>query len=231
MSANFSWPQSICSMRRALSAAETGKLGSNRTNRKIPPILPKSSEGILHKTAADVASTDTASIATGIESLSSQTPLDASHNATVDSAVLPGKNVGADVKTHVTAEGAMTSKKRRKKQRGRVTSAVLMSKAAETGEGSIPLPLVSDEHDRRPFFYYNGKRERTFIEPVVTLWSHYMHTSGGSPRERAIKALSVAAAFKDKPWLSQIRIALKLTSNPLKRNVRLLHGTRTTPAM
>ena len=114
----------------------------------------------------------------------------------------------------------MTNKKKKKLAPGRVPSAVLLSKA-KASEGSIPLPLISQEQDRRPFFYYNGQREDDLIEPTIENWSKYVPKDvGETPRERAIKFMTVANTFKDKPWLGQVRIALKLAANPTKRNVR-----------
>lgn len=111
-----------------------------------------------------------------------------------------------------------SQKRSRKKRRARVTSALLLSKAKST-EGSIPLPLVSQEQDRRPFFYYNGRRESSFIEPTISLWSKHARSAGDTPRDRAIKSLTIAESLKDKRWLSKVRIALNMTSNPLKRNI------------
>ncbi|XP_076434899.1 uncharacterized protein LOC143274838 [Babylonia areolata] len=114
-------------------------------------------------------------------------------------------------------------KKKRGGKKGRVSSALLLSKA-KSSEGSVPLPLISHEQDRRPFFYYNGKREDAFIDPTISTWSRHSCSAGTTPRERAIKSLSVANTFKDKPWLGQVRIALQIAANPTKRNVRRLRS-------
>ncbi|XP_012940860.1 uncharacterized protein LOC101845019 [Aplysia californica] len=106
----------------------------------------------------------------------------------------------------------------RKKRRNRVSSALLLSKA-KSSEGAIPLPLISHEQDRRPFFYHQGMREDDIVDSTLDLVSKYR---GYSSRERAIKSLTVANSFSDKPWLGQVRLALNLTSNSLKRNVRRL---------
>ncbi|KAL8576067.1 hypothetical protein ACOMHN_001417 [Nucella lapillus] len=119
------------------------------------------------------------------------------------------------------------SKKKKKKNRGknRVSSALLLSKA-KSSEAAIPLPLVSHEQDRRPFFYYNGKREDDFIDPTISTWSKHTHSAGATPRERAIKSLTVANTFKGKPWLGQVRIALQIAANPTRRDVRRLCSAR-----
>jgi hypothetical protein len=102
-----------------------------------------------------------------------------------------------------------------------VSSSVLLSKA-KSSEGAIPLPLVSQEQDRRPFFYYNGMREDDLVEPAVACWSkHVSDNAGTTPRERAIRSLTVANTFKDKTWLAQVQIALRLATNPTKRAVQL----------
>ncbi|GFR68252.1 protein ANKUB1 [Elysia marginata] len=107
----------------------------------------------------------------------------------------------------------------RKKRRARVSSALLLSKA-KSSEGSIPLPLISHEQDRRPFFYHVGHNEDNMVESALELVSKYR--GGDSSRERAIQSLTMANTFRDKPWLGQVRVALNLTSNSLKRNVRRL---------
>ena len=104
-----------------------------------------------------------------------------------------------------------------------MTSALLLSKA-KASEGAIPLPLISTEQDRRPFFYYNGKRGDAVIDPTISTWSRHSRSAGTTPRERAIKSLSVANTFKEKPWLGQVRIALRIAANPTKRNVRRLRS-------
>ncbi|XP_071116073.1 uncharacterized protein [Haliotis cracherodii] len=135
----------------------------------------------------------------------------------------------SDTKSKVATEFSMTSassvtdevlksddlsdgKKRKKKNR--MSSSVLLSKAKST-EGTIPLPLVSTEVDQRPFFYLNGMREEDFIFPVINLVTRM---KGGTARERALESMSIANSFKDKTWLSQVRMALSLTSKSLKRS-------------
>ncbi|XP_076452576.1 uncharacterized protein LOC143288160 [Babylonia areolata] len=126
----------------------------------------------------------------------------------------------------LTSTRSLPVSQRKPKKKKRVTSALLLSKAT-ANEGSIPLPLLSDETDRRPFFYYNGQREEAFVLPTISTWSeHVKEEAGATPRERAIKSMSVANTFKEKPWLSQVRIALKITTNPTKRNVRRLRGAK-----
>ncbi|GFO13689.1 protein ankub1-like [Plakobranchus ocellatus] len=107
----------------------------------------------------------------------------------------------------------------RKKRKPRVSSALLLSKA-KSSEGSIPLPLISNEQDRRPFFYHQGQREDELVDSALELVAKYR--GGHTSRERAIQSLTTANTFRDKPWLGQVRVALNLTSNSLKRNVRRL---------
>ena len=111
----------------------------------------------------------------------------------------------------------------RKKRRPRVSSALLLSKA-KSSEGSIPLPLISHEQDRRPFFYHQGQREDDLVDSALELVAKYR--GGDSSRERAIQSLTTANTFRDKPWLGQVRVALNLTANSLKRNVRRLQGRK-----
>ncbi|KAL8581202.1 hypothetical protein ACOMHN_038303 [Nucella lapillus] len=143
--------------------------------------------------------------------------------------ILPtGKTDATDVTggTSTRSLPAVGDRKRKKKKK-RVTSALLLSKAT-ANEGAIPLPIISTERDRRPFFYYNGQREDAFVLPMIKNWSKHAATEAGgaTPRERAIKSLSVANTFKDKPWLSQVRIALNITTNPTKRTVRRLRAAK-----
>ncbi|XP_041348254.1 protein ANKUB1-like [Gigantopelta aegis] len=107
-----------------------------------------------------------------------------------------------------------SSVKKRKVRRKRLTSAVMLSKAKGT-ENAIPLPLISNETDSRPFFYLNGQREDEYFGPLMDLISR---SKGANSRERAIKSMSIANSFKEKPWLCQIRMALSMNSKSVRRN-------------
>lgn len=116
-----------------------------------------------------------------------------------------------------------TSRTAKKKvRRNRVSSALLLSKA-KSSEGAIPLPLISNEQDRRPFFYHVGMREDEIVDATLDLVTKYR---GNTSRDRAIQSLTVANAFAGKPWLGQVRLALNLTSNSLKHNVQRLRKVR-----
>ena len=108
-----------------------------------------------------------------------------------------------------------SSVKKRKVRRKRLTSSVMLSKAKGT-ENAIPLPLISNETDSRPFFYLNGLREEDYFGPLMNLVSR---VKGADSRERAIKSMSIANSFKEKPWLYQIRMALTMNSMSVKRNI------------
>ena len=111
-----------------------------------------------------------------------------------------------------------TSVSKMSKKRKKVTSAMLVQQQQGTkaAEGSIPLPVLSSEHDTRPFFYHNGVREDDIVIPMMNLVANY---HGNDSRDRAIKSLAIANTFKEKPWLMQVRMAMSLTSSTLKREV------------
>ncbi|KAK6968208.1 protein ankub1, partial [Biomphalaria glabrata] len=96
-------------------------------------------------------------------------------------------------------EDSKTRRSRFKKKKERLSDAMLLSKA-KSSEGGLPLPLVSNEQARRPFFYHHGQREDELVESTLGLVSKYR---GDTSRERAIKSLTLAKTFTGKPWLGQ----------------------------
>lgn len=126
-----------------------------------------------------------------------------------------------------------TSVSKMSKKRKKVTSAMLVQQQQGTKatDGSIPLPVLSSEHDTRPFFYHNGVREDDIVIPMMNLVANY---HGNDSRDRAIKSLAIANTFKEKPWLMQVRMAMSLTSSTLKREVTILrhsfHGVPRVPS-
>lgn len=115
-------------------------------------------------------------------------------------------------------ERATTAMSRMSKRRKKVTSAMLVQQQGNKGgpEGAVPLPVVSSEHDLRPFFYHNGTREEDILLPVMRAVANYQGTDA---RDRAVKSLAIASTFKEKPWLMQVRMAMSLTASTLKRDV------------
>ncbi|XP_061198377.1 uncharacterized protein LOC133206413 [Saccostrea echinata] len=107
-----------------------------------------------------------------------------------------------------------TDKKNRKRKR--ITSAALISQA-KAAEGAVPLPMISQENQSRPFFYHNGLREEDVVNPMMDLVTKHQ---GCTARDRAIKSLTIANSFKEKPWLTQVRMALSLTSQSIKRPLK-----------
>ena len=126
-----------------------------------------------------------------------------------------------------------TSVSKVSKKRKKVTSAMLVQQqqGSKAVEGAIPLPVLSSEHDTRPFFYHNGVREDDIVIPMMNMVSNY---HGNDSRDRAIKSLAIANTFKEKPWLMQVRMAMSLTSSTLKRDVSNLrhsfHEVRRAPS-
>lgn len=117
---------------------------------------------------------------------------------------------------HSPSRTSNFSSQGKKKKRSRRRSSVVALNQAQGGEAAIPLPVQSTETDRRPFFYHNGMREEDIVEPTMDLVAKY---TGTSSRDRAIRSLSIANSFEKKPWLTQVRIALALTSSTVKRDV------------
>ncbi|KAK3083599.1 hypothetical protein FSP39_000040 [Pinctada imbricata] len=109
-----------------------------------------------------------------------------------------------------------TQSSRKSRKRKRITSAILLSQA-KAADGAVPLPLISQENQSRPFFYHNGKREEDVVIPIMDLVTKHQGTSS---RDRAIKSLTIANSFKEKPWLTQVRMALSLTSQSIKRSIK-----------
>lgn len=105
---------------------------------------------------------------------------------------------------------------RKSKKKNRITSEVLLSKAKAASEGAVPLPLISTENISRPFFYHRGLREEDVVQPILDLVSKYQGTTS---RDRAIKSMTIANTFKEKAWLSQIRMAMALTTHTIRRSV------------
>lgn len=114
-----------------------------------------------------------------------------------------------------------TSVSKMSKKRKKITSAMLVQQqqSNKATEGAVPLPVLSSEHDTRPFFYHNGVREDDIVIPMMNLLATY---HGNDSRDRAIKSLAIANTFKEKPWLMQVRMAMSLTSSSLKREVKNL---------
>ena len=106
-----------------------------------------------------------------------------------------------------------TASTARKKRERSIKSAVRMAKA-RNADGSIPLPMSSQNHNPRPF-YHIGLGEDV-IEKTIQEWKAANQASG---RERAIETLSKAQSFKERPWLGQIRQALLMTNKGVRRSI------------
>ncbi|XP_055957988.1 uncharacterized protein LOC126824151 [Patella vulgata] len=133
----------------------------------------------------------------------------------------PGASMSSITEEAQSSDDLPNISKARKKRRGKIPSSVLLSKA-QASDSTIPLPLINNESNSRPFFYLNGLREDDVIEPTVDLLTKY---KGGSPRERAIRSLVVASNFKEKPWLTQVRMALSLSTTSMKRDVKRIKSS------
>lgn len=119
-------------------------------------------------------------------------------------------------KSDKTAERATTALSLASKKK-KLNSAMLVQHGNKSrADGTVALPVINNEHDLRPFFYYNGTRESDIVNPLMKLVCQYQGTDA---RDRAVKSLAIANTFKEKPWLMQIRMAMRLTSSTLKREV------------
>jgi hypothetical protein len=99
-----------------------------------------------------------------------------------------------------------------KKKRSR--SAVLLAKA-KTADGAIPLPMSSIESIPKPVFHVKSDG----VDVARSTLDSYERHRGMKARDYAIKCLSVASTFKEKPWLHQVRLAMALTTQGVKKNV------------
>lgn len=117
--------------------------------------------------------------------------------------------------TQTEKSASATTIDRKTRKRKRLTSALLISQA-KASDGAVPLPLISTENTSRPFFYWNGLREEDYVTPFLDQVTKH---KGADSRERAIKSLTIANTFKEKPWLAQVRMALSLTSLSLRRSM------------
>ena len=114
---------------------------------------------------------------------------------------------------HQTSQQTDLTKKLapKRKRRPDLTSDVLLAKARTT-DGSMALPMVS--HDvPRPFVKAS---EEDITRQTM---SHYERYRGIKSRDYAIKCLSVANSFKDKPWLHQVRQAMAIASQGVRKTV------------
>ena len=91
------------------------------------------------------------------------------------------------------------------------TEALLIAKA-KSEETGIPLPVHSIE-DPKP--YHSGKNSL----PQKTLDEYEKHR-GLKSKDYAIKCLSVASRFKNKPWLHQVRQAMFIASRGVKKTLK-----------
>ena len=101
---------------------------------------------------------------------------------------------------------AATKKKKKKKDFD-----MLLAKA-RTADGGMPLPMVSQDAPR-PFVKSSQEDiTRKTLE-------HYERYRGLRSREYAIKCLSVANSFGEKPWLHQVRQAMAIAAQGVRKTV------------
>ena len=97
-----------------------------------------------------------------------------------------------------------------KKKKTQSVKSALFLKKARTGDGAIPLPMVSVENNPRPFVSKNDDFAQTTLEV-------YEKYRGLRSRDYAIKCLTLANSFKEKPWLKQVHQAMDIASQGVRR--------------
>ncbi|KAF6033106.1 ANKUB1 [Bugula neritina] len=110
---------------------------------------------------------------------------------------------------------AKTKSKTEEKKERMVISAMKKAKI-KTVEYSIPLPLINTENTSRPYLQHCKSKEN---DPALSTLTLYEKHRGLKSRDYAIKCLSIASNFKEKPWLQQVRLAMDLTSQEVKKRV------------
>ncbi|KAJ8043622.1 Protein ANKUB1 [Holothuria leucospilota] len=122
-------------------------------------------------------------------------------------------NAPIDHKTLVSFTKSAESMLRGEKERIRRNRAASM-------ESAISLPAVSADHSPgRPFFHANSIADNV---PRRTVHA-YEKLSGQTTWERAIDSLTIASAFKDKPWLHQVKLAMDFSKNNVRKMTTKTH--------
>ncbi|XP_071944354.1 protein ANKUB1-like [Antedon mediterranea] len=81
-------------------------------------------------------------------------------------------------------------------------------------ESAIPLPVSStDAAPERPFYFCRSQDDNI---PRLTV-DLYEDTTGTTTWERAIESLTIASTFTEKPWLHQVRLAMSLSKQHVKK--------------
>lgn len=109
------------------------------------------------------------------------------------------------------SESPVKRKPTTKKKKEQSFKSVLMIHKAKTGDGLMPLPIVSLDTTPRPFV-----SNPRVMHSTLDLFDKYR---GMDARNYAIKCLSVANSFKEKPWLSQVQQAMTIATRGVRRVV------------
>ncbi|ELU15121.1 hypothetical protein CAPTEDRAFT_53190, partial [Capitella teleta] len=80
---------------------------------------------------------------------------------------------------------------------------------AKAGDSAMPLPMISVDSSPRPFV-----PDPKLMHTTLDLFKKYR---GMDSRNYAIRCLSVANSFKDKPWLSQVQQAMTIATRGVRR--------------
>ncbi|XP_067851832.1 protein ANKUB1-like [Heptranchias perlo] len=80
----------------------------------------------------------------------------------------------------------------------------------------VPLPPIRRDTNPRPQFFYSTPNAAGLLTSSLQSFSAH---SGRTPRENAIYCLALASAFKEKPWLEQLRMARNLARRTVQKPI------------
>jgi len=130
------------------------------------------------------------------------------------------ENEGTYIETGKQVEDKDRSKSRTKsrseEKKERMVISAMKKAKVKNDAYSIPLPLINTENTTRPYMQHCKSKEN---DPALSTLALYEKYRGLKSRDYAIKCLSIASNFKDKPWLQQVRLAMDLTSQEVKKRV------------
>ena len=89
-----------------------------------------------------------------------------------------------------------------------------ISKVKSTDTHLLPKDVAREKS--RPVNHGRSRSENLIIRETMDLFEGYR---GEKPREHAMRYLAIANSFKDKPWLQQVRLAMSLTAESVKKAV------------
>jgi len=98
-----------------------------------------------------------------------------------------------------------------KKHKVRSLKSIIFTKGQT--DGNFALPLSSVENSPRPFVRSSSEE---LMKGTLSLYEKYR---GLKSRDYAIKCMSVATTFREKPWLQQVHQAMVISKKGVKKVV------------